>query len=79
MGVADEYPTVHFTSRLVLARVTIMMLEPREPAVAESYPTFWDELPRTPVSIAHPPDDAYSTFVNLTEEDLPADLIPDVE
>ena len=22
-----------------------MMLEPREPAAAESYPTFWDELP----------------------------------
>jgi hypothetical protein len=59
--------------------VTIMMLEPREPAVAESYPTFWDELPRTPASIVQPVDDAYSTFVNLTEEELPADLLSDVE
>ena len=70
---------MHFTSRLVLARVPIMMLEPREPAVAESYPTFWDELPRTPASIVQPPDDAYSAFVNLTEEDLPADILPGVE
>ena len=54
-----------------------MMLEPREPAVAESYPTFWDELPRTPASNAQPRDDAYTTFVNLTEEDFP--LVPDVE
>ena len=54
-----------------------MMLEPREPAVAESYPTFWDELPRTPASAVQPRDDAYTTFVNLTEEDLP--LVADVE
>jgi hypothetical protein len=56
-----------------------MMLEPREPAVAESYPTFWDDFPRAPASTFQPPEDAYATFVNLTEEDLPADLQPDFE
>ena len=56
-----------------------MMLEPREPAAAESYPTFWDEFPRTLPSHVEPADDAYSAFVNLTEEDLPAELLPDVE
>lgn len=56
-----------------------MVLEPREPAAAESYPTFWDALPRTSASRVEPPDDAYGAFVNLTEEDLPAELLPDVE
>ena len=56
-----------------------MMLEPRELAVAESYPTFWDELPRSPVLQVRPTDDAYSAFVNLIEEELPAELLPDAE
>jgi hypothetical protein len=56
-----------------------MMLEPREPAAAESYPTFWDELPRAPVPDVDGHDDAYSAFVNLTEEDLPADLLADAD
>jgi hypothetical protein len=56
-----------------------MSQQPREPAVAESYPTFWDELPRTPAFSAAPPDDAYSEFVNLIEEELPAELQPDAE
>jgi hypothetical protein len=73
------YLTALFTSRLDLARVTSMMLELREPAAAESYPTFWDAPPRTSASRVEPPDDAYGTFVNLTEEDLPADFLTDVE
>jgi hypothetical protein len=56
-----------------------MVLEPREPAAAESYPTFWDDFPRTPVSQLEPADDAYSVFVNLVEDDLPAELLADAE
>jgi hypothetical protein len=56
-----------------------MMIEPREPAAAESYPTFWDALPRTSVPHFDPPEDAYGAFINLSEEDLPAELLPDVE
>ena len=45
---------------------------PREVAVMESYPTFWDETPKpaTPVRVA--PEEAYSEFVNLTEDEFPS-------
>ena len=51
-----------------------MPYEPREPAAPESYPTFWDETPLPPVISEIPPADAYAAFVNLTEDDLGADL-----
>lgn len=53
-----------------------MPYEHREPAAPESYPTFWDETPLPPVVTLIAPDDAYSAFVNLTEDDLRVD-IPD--
>jgi len=58
-----------------------MNLEPRAPAVAESYPTFWDEIPTTPAPAtpAAPDEDAYTSFVNFTETELPADTPPDAE
>jgi len=52
-----------------------MLLEPRESAVVESYPTFWtDEAPpahRVLVST----EEAYTTFVNCSEDDLPEDAV----
>lgn len=60
-----------------------MHIEPRETAVAESYPTFWmDNVPTThPVVVA--PEEAYSMFVDRaeeelpeTEEELPEDAVP---
>lgn len=56
-----------------------MNVEPREPAVAESYPTFWDETPPLPVVPVVAADDAYSAFVNLIEDDLPAETTSDPE
>jgi hypothetical protein len=52
-----------------------MRSEPREPAAAESYPTFWvDEAIPTPVHVsAVQPDEAYATFVDCTEDEFPAD------
>jgi hypothetical protein len=51
-----------------------MHFQPREPAAPESYPTFWDEVVVTqPVAVVAP-EDAYAAFVNLTEDDLRADL-----
>ena len=44
-----------------------------EPVVAESYPTFWDEPTPTTHTAIVPPEDAYSAFVNLCEDDLPPD------
>jgi hypothetical protein len=67
------------TSRPALARITTMPLEPREPVVAESYPTFWDEQPQTPVAHLDPAEDAYATFVNLTEDELPVEAGTDDE
>jgi hypothetical protein len=65
---------VPFTSRLPLVRVKTMHFQPREPAAPESYPTFWDEVVVTqPVAVVAP-EDAYAAFVNLTEDDLRADL-----
>jgi hypothetical protein len=54
-----------------------MMLEPRNSAVAESYPTFWEETPRTNASPSVPIEDAYTAFVNLTEGDSPAETFTD--
>jgi len=53
-----------------------MMLEPRE-RVAESSPTFWEESPPAPATREISPDDAYSTFVNLAEEELLSYPLPD--
>lgn len=39
-------------------------------SVADSYPTFWNDPPRPPVTDPVPPDEAYSTFVTLTEGEL---------
>ena len=56
-----------------------MNAEPREPAVAESYPTFWDAAPPAPVIQIGPPEDAYTAFVNLTEDKLPVNTVSDTE
>jgi hypothetical protein len=56
-----------------------MNVEPRGLAVAESYPTFWDETPPSPVPPAVAAEDAYTAFVNLIEDDLPAVAAPDPE
>jgi hypothetical protein len=52
-----------------------MRLEPPEPTVAESYPTFWADdnapLPKVPVST----EEAYTEFVNCSEDDLPEDAV----
>jgi hypothetical protein len=56
-----------------------MVLQPREPAATESYPTFWDEIPTPSVVPPLPLEDAYSTFVNLAEDDSRADAVPDGE
>jgi hypothetical protein len=52
-----------------------MRSEPREPAAAESYPTFWvDDAAPIPVPVpAVLPDEAYAAFVDCTEEEFPAD------
>lgn len=52
-----------------------MRSEPREPAAAESYPTFWlDEAVPTPVHVpAVMPEEAYTAFVDCTEDELPVD------
>jgi hypothetical protein len=53
-----------------------MNLDIREPAVAQSYPTFWTEdtiSAPTAVLLPHA-DDAYATFVLLCEEEFPEDL-----
>jgi len=49
-----------------------MSFEPRDSAAAESYPTFWDDTPPAPAAPAEADGDAYTTFVNLTEDELPA-------
>lgn len=54
-----------------------MKTEPRETAVAESYPTFWDQPSKPAVATPIAPEEAYSTFVNLTEDEFPsAVLVP---
>ena len=54
--------------------------DPREPAAAESYPTFWEPLPTQPTPPPEPDGDAYAAFVNLTEAGLRDDpTAPDGE
>jgi hypothetical protein len=53
-----------------------MKHEPRGPAATESYPTFWDDVPRRPAAAPVAPDEAYSAFVNLTEDDFPGAELP---
>jgi hypothetical protein len=48
-----------------------MNSEPREPAVLESYATFWDLAPRAALHLITPDDDAYSMFMNLSEDEFP--------
>lgn len=58
-----------------------MTLEPREVAVVESYPTFWDDIRPLPTPVLVDGEDAYMAFVNLTEGILPADpdSVPDAD
>lgn len=44
--------------------------EPREPAAAESYPTFWDDTQQTPAFPVQA-EEAYAAFIRLTEAGLP--------
>ncbi len=45
--------------------------EPRKVAVTESYPTFWNDAPHPPANPPAAPKEAYSEFVNLTEDESP--------
>ena len=48
-----------------------MNVAPRDPAVLESYPTFWDAAP-VPAPVAPvAAEDAYTAFVARAEDDLP--------
>ncbi|WP_439623707.1 hypothetical protein [Gemmata sp.] len=55
-----------------------MRSEPREPAAAESYPTFWvsDAAPAPVLVPAVLPEEAYAAFVDCTEDEFPADAVP---
>ena len=55
-----------------------MNLEPREVAATESYPTFWDETPPQPEALPVPAEEAYTTFVNLTEDEFPSGEFPTI-
>jgi len=70
-----------FLFAITSARGNIMHSEPSHPAVAESYPTFWNDDAQTPVPVVLvvPPDEAYSAFVGLTEDELPECLEPGAE
>jgi hypothetical protein len=48
-------------------------------AVTESYPTFWDQTPTPPAAPPVAPDEAYSTFINLAEDDFPSSVTPQPE
>jgi hypothetical protein len=48
-----------------------MHIEPRAVVPAESYPTFWNEVPTILTVPVVLPEDAYVAFINLAEEDLP--------
>jgi hypothetical protein len=52
--------------------------EPRALAATESYPTFWDDLPKLPAAAPVAPEEAYSAFVNLTEDAFPGGEFPAV-
>ena len=47
--------------------------EPREPAAAESYSTFWEDAPRATSCQPVPGEDAYTAFVNMSEDEFPSD------
>jgi hypothetical protein len=49
-----------------------MYFETSTPVAAESYPTFWDDAPPAAAAPAVAPDEAYTAFVNLAEDHLPA-------
>ncbi len=53
--------------------------EPPATAVAESYPTFWDETPPQRSEEKAPVQDPYSEFIDATEEELPDDPEPGTE
>ena len=57
-----------------------MSRELRARAPAEAYPTVWDaeSTPPTPEP-GTAAADAYSAFVDLTEQELPADPTPDAD
>lgn len=44
--------------------------DPREQAAAESYSTFWEDAPRAPSQQLVYGQDAYTTFVNLCEDEF---------
>ena len=46
-----------------------MVSNPRHGVAAESYPTFWDEIPPAPAASTVTSEDAYAAFVNLIEDD----------
>ena len=54
-----------------------MKIQPSEPVIAESYPTFWDDMTSSPISQIDSSEDAYTTFVNLTDDDFPAEAPSD--
>jgi hypothetical protein len=62
-----------------------MHIDPPAVAPAESYPTFWNDAATAPAPTSQviPAEDAYITFVNLTEEGLPTDspkaIVPDID
>jgi hypothetical protein len=45
----------------------------REPAALESYATFWDQAQRATIHLTATEDDAYTTFINLCEDEFPSD------
>jgi hypothetical protein len=49
-----------------------MAHDPRGTAVAESYPTFWENDPPAPVALPVAGEDAYTAFVNLAEDEFPS-------
>ena len=45
-----------------------MTINSLDPAGPESYPTFWDDVP-APVEADVAAEEAYTTFMNLVEDD----------
>ncbi len=52
-----------------------MHTTPPSVAIAESYPTFWDDIVNLTVA-TDPLEDAYSTFMNSAEDEFPAESNP---